>query len=80
MIVHDLDRFRALWSPTEADAPLLIDPDGILTAAIAPQGFEPISRRGTKVIRTGRGVDHVKLAQRYSLDASPSCRTSAIPE
>jgi len=62
---------RLLWSgvrPYEADAPLVIDPDAVLTDAIAFQSFEPISGRNPQVIERSSGSQLAKLPQRRRMD------------
>ncbi len=44
MIVHDLDIVRVSACPTEAESPLVIDPDAVLTCAISQQFLKPIRR------------------------------------
>ena len=39
MVIHDLDFESVSIRPTEADAPLVIDPDAVLSLAIARQGL-----------------------------------------
>ena len=47
MVIHDLDIVRIARSPVEADAPLIVDADAVLTLAIAVKSFETIARRYT---------------------------------
>ena len=50
VVVNDL---HLLWSgvgPHEADPPLVVDPDAVLTSSIALQGFEPVTRRDAKIL------------------------------
>src|ERR1700686_3534282 len=74
MIVRDLHGLRAVRRPAEADAPLPVDTNGILSAAIASQCFQPIARRGAQIIKPGCCVHHVQLAQGHVLDAPPARR------
>jgi hypothetical protein len=49
MVVHDLDVFRTLHSPAKTDAELIVDAHAVLSAAIAMQGFEPVSGRRSQI-------------------------------
>lgn len=68
MIVNDL---HLLWSrvgPHEADPPLVIDPDAVLTDPIALKRFESIARRDAQILKKLRGPHLTKLAQRHRVD------------
>lgn len=62
MIIHNLNLLSASVSPNEADAPLVVDANGMLTFPIPFQSFQPISGRGTKVIQNNSIIDHGELA------------------
>jgi hypothetical protein len=49
--------------PPEADPPLPVDPDAILTAPPAFQSLEPIAGRHAQVGQRSRLVQHAQLAQ-----------------
>src|SRR4051794_21052335 len=42
VVVDDFDIGRSFRSPGETDAPLVIDPDGVLPPTVAGQRFEPV--------------------------------------
>src|ERR1019366_5517826 len=44
MIIDDLDPLRRAFAPTEADSPLIVDPDTMLTLPVAAQRLKPFSR------------------------------------
>jgi hypothetical protein len=44
MIVHDLDAVGVSVAPFEADAPLIVDPDAVLSFAVSQEVLAPISR------------------------------------
>lgn len=50
MLVDDLNVRRALLRPDEADAPLIVDPDGMLPGTFAPQLLKVISGQKTQVL------------------------------
>ena len=45
MIVDDLDLFRSCFSPPEANAELIVDPDGMLAGAITFQRLQVVVRK-----------------------------------
>ena len=72
MVVDDFDIGGPFLSPGETDAPLIIDPDGVLTTTVASQRFKPVCRWYAQVIEITRSVQHVKFSQRllfYSAEA-----------
>ncbi len=54
---------RAVRFPAETDAPLVIDPDGILALAIAFESFESIARWDSQLSHFGDGMKLRELAQ-----------------
>jgi hypothetical protein len=48
MVIHDLDTVRPGVSPDKADAPLVVDPDAVLSRPIAFEDFEPAARRAAR--------------------------------
>src|SRR5205823_13447510 len=56
VVVDDFDMFRTLLGPGETDAPLIVDPDRVLTAAVASQAFQP-GLPAERASRQGRGRD-----------------------
>ena len=56
MVIHDLDIFRALRCPAEAQAPLTVDADAALAFAISRQPFEPVRGPGGQIAQCGGGV------------------------
>ena len=68
MIVNDL---HLLWSsigPHEADPPLVVDPDAVLTGSIALERFKSVSWRDPEIVEPLRRPHLTKLAQRNPLD------------
>lgn len=60
MVVHDGHILRAVGRPAEADAPLVVDADGVLAFAPAFEGFQVVAGRQGEL---GKGRDGVKLRQ-----------------
>ena len=69
MIIDDLNLFGCLLTPQETEAPLIVDPDAVLAAAVAGKRLQPVARWRPKVGKLGRCVEHVELAQRHCFDA-----------
>jgi len=62
MIIDDLDVTRAAVGPDEADAPLVVDPNAVLTRSSAPQRFQPVPRRGRQIAQNLGVVQLPQLA------------------
>ena len=66
MIVYNLDSHRIISLPGETDAILLVDPDAVLTFAVAMERLQTIPRWYTQIVqRLGR----VKLIEFPNGDA-----------
>ena len=63
MVVNDLNPFWTSVAPPEADTPLIIDSDTVLSCSITAQMLEPVARRNPKILETTRGVNLPQLAQ-----------------
>ncbi len=67
MVVGDLDLGGSAGGPDEADAVLVVDPDGVLALAVASQLFEPVTGWHPQVVdRVGR-VEQAQLLLRCTL-------------
>ena len=55
-------------APPEADTPLIIDSDTVLSRPITAQKLETIARRDPEVLQTTRSVNLTQLAQRDTRD------------
>lgn len=64
MVVAELDVICIAVDETEADAPLVIDRNGVLSGAVSLQCVEPIAGRHVQVGDLERRVDGLKLSQR----------------
>jgi hypothetical protein len=45
MVIHDLNQIWALGRPTKTNPKLIVDPNTVLTFAIAFERFKPVSWR-----------------------------------
>lgn len=61
MVVDDPNVTRALV-PTEHDAPLVVDPDGVAACEVALQGLQPIAGRHAEVCQAVRGIEVLQLS------------------
>ena len=50
-------------APFEANAPLVVDPNAVLTGAVSAQSFQSIGRRHAQILQGLRPVEHSQLAQ-----------------
>src|SRR5258708_1026070 len=71
VIIDDLDVRRAGRSirPFKTDAPLIVDPDSVLTLPIALQRFEPVTGQRRQIIQDVRGFKAIELEPSGPLDA-----------
>ena len=68
MVVDDLDLPRCPVVPGEANAPLVVDADGVLPSPFASQGLQAVARRNTQVIELAGCIDHQELRSRPLLN------------
>jgi hypothetical protein len=70
VVVDDFDIGWSSFSPSETDAPLVIDADGILATAVAGKRFEPVSGRSAQIVEIARGMQHIELSQGLFLNSA----------
>jgi hypothetical protein len=80
MIVHDDNVFGPIGRPPKTQAPLPIDPNAMLTDAVALQTFELVPGRRAQIRKPRRRVEHVQLARSHRLDRPPPGRTNPVPK
>jgi hypothetical protein len=68
VIVHDFNVIGSVGSPDEADTPLVVDANAVLTGAFPFQSFKFIAGRYPKVVRVARGVYEFQLTARDPFD------------
>lgn len=68
MIIDNFDLMRPVCLPAEADAPLIVDADGVLAFAVALEGFQPVAGRHAELDQFRDGVDLGELPQGRALD------------
>ena len=64
MMVHDGHLGRPISGPSESDAPLVIDPDGVKARQIAPERFQTVAGRNGKVAEDASLIHPDQLSQR----------------
>ena len=67
MVVDDLYVVRVGSEPAEADAPLIVDADTVLTGPIPSELFKTVCGRDAEVEEAGRGIKHDEFAKGNSL-------------
>ena len=65
MIVDKFNVQGFAVSPCEADAPLIVDADAVLTGSVTFKRFEPVTRRGAQKIQCLSSVELGQLTLRY---------------
>ena len=78
MVIHDLNITGTVIRPTEAHAPLVVDPDAVLPLAITLQRLKAMAWRGTQVGELCRGVQHIEFSFGDRLERSPPGRACAV--
>jgi hypothetical protein len=68
VVVNDLDLLGTRRRPGEADPPLLVDPNAVLSDTITTERLQPIARRHAKVLQPLRSIDHHQRAEGDALD------------
>jgi hypothetical protein len=61
VVVHDLHIISVPIVPNEADAILIVDPDAVLSPAVARERLEPITRKRPQVAELSSGVQLLQL-------------------
>ena len=69
MVVNDLNPFWTSFAPPEADTPLIVDSNTVLSRSITAQTLESVARRDPEVFQTTRGVNLTYFAQCDAHDA-----------
>lgn len=79
MIIHDFDVQGIPRVPLEANTPLVVDANTVLSAPIAAQSFQAICWRHAQILQCLRPIQHTQLAQRDLLNVGgQSARPLAV--
>jgi len=68
VIIHDLYVMRVAFSPSKTNAPLVIDPDAVLSRAVAGKGLQSVARRDPQRNQIRRRINHPLFPQGRSLN------------
>ena len=68
VVIDDFDFVGSVCFPAEADAPLVIDADGVLAFPVALERFEAVAGRDGEVVEFGDGVNLGEFPQGNALD------------
>lgn len=80
VIVDDLYFRRPVWSPDEADAPLLIDTDTVLSLPVIFQRFHTVAGWYLQIVKNCRPVQLRKLTEIRSFNVHPTLHALAVKE
>jgi hypothetical protein len=72
MVIHYFHILDAAIFPDKANSVPVIDPDAVLAAPIAMQGFQLISRRYLEIIDCVRRIEHFQFPPRCALNGLKS--------
>ena len=67
MVIHDFDVMRIGVSPPEADTPLVVDSNAVLTFPVSCQSFQSIAGRNSQIIDRLSSIQHRQLSERRLL-------------
>ena len=68
MIVHNFHFFRIGSDLDEADTPLVIDANAVLTGSVSFQCFQSVAGRHAQTVKTNSGMELEQFSQRGCLD------------
>ena len=80
MIVHDLYVAGSVVRPTEADAPLRVDPNAALAFPFTPQGLQPVARQGGEILKCFRAVQQGQATCSLIGESLECCDPIALEE
>lgn len=69
MVVNNFDVVRIFILPNKADAVLVVDPDALLSFAVALERLQPVARRHFQIVQLDGGVENGQPLPGRSPDA-----------
>jgi hypothetical protein len=63
VVIDDFDIGCSSIRPNETNPPAIIDPDAVLSGAIAPQRFQTIAWWNPQILKHTRLIEHTQLSQ-----------------
>ena len=70
MVIYNLDVVGISITPHEADAPLIVDANAVLSLSVALERFQMITRRGREVAQFCGNIQLPKLSLRHPFELS----------
>jgi hypothetical protein len=61
VVVHDLDVLGAAGGPGEADPPLVVDPDAVLTSTVIVESPQPVARWRPEIVEVHCGIEVAQI-------------------
>jgi hypothetical protein len=80
VVIHDLDVERIVLGLGETHAPLIVDPDALLSRALALELLEPVAGWDTEVLERAGAVQHHQFPSRRSFDRSQPWNLEVVKE
>ena len=89
MVIDDLHILDLVIAPYEADPPLVIDADAVLSGPRAAQGFEAVAWRDAEITQMLRRIERLELRSSAALNlvrqtsdriAGKQCRRALVGE
>jgi hypothetical protein len=80
VIIDDLYVMSIARTPSETNAPLVVDPDAVLTGPVTFQRFQPVAGRNAQKIESRRGVDLQQLSKCNSLHVGRKASAMLAPK
>jgi len=68
VVVNDLYLQRIAFLPDEADPPLIVDSNAVLSRSVAPQFLKPVRWRNTQRIQAAGRRENFELSRRHALN------------
>jgi hypothetical protein len=80
VVIDDLYITSIAGAPSEANAPLIVDPDAVLTSPVAFQRFQSIPRWNAEKVESRRRIDLQQLSMCNSLYAGRKAPAMLAPK
>ena len=80
VVIDDFDIVRITFSPFKTDAPLVIDPDAMLSFAVALQGLQPVAWRHPQVLQTEGAMQVKQFAPCHPFDITEPADVPVIEQ
>jgi hypothetical protein len=68
VIIHYLDIIHFAITPDEADSPLIVNPNAMLTGSVSSERLEAVARRHAQLLQLPGGVKVKQLTPGHALD------------